>query len=189
MFDAIVLAGGRAARLGGADKPALEVGGASLLDRSVAAVSSAGRVVVVGPEHPISARVTWCSEQPAGAGPVAAIAAGLALVEDEVVVVLAADLPWIAPAVPRLIAALGASDVAVLVDATGRRNYLAAAWRRRALSAAVDDIGGLVGAPARALFSGVDVVEVPDLSGWGDDCDTWDDLAEARRAHREGTAP
>ena len=48
-FDAIVLAGGRASRLGGAQKPLLEVGGTALLTRTVAAARSAGakRIIVV----------------------------------------------------------------------------------------------------------------------------------------------
>ncbi len=53
-FDAIVLAGGRAARLGGADKPALRVGGSSLLGAvvSAAAAAGAGRCIIVGPPRP-----------------------------------------------------------------------------------------------------------------------------------------
>jgi molybdopterin-guanine dinucleotide biosynthesis protein A len=53
-FDAVVLAGGRAARLGGADKPGLVVGQRTLLGSAVSAVTEAGasRVVVVGPQRP-----------------------------------------------------------------------------------------------------------------------------------------
>jgi len=54
VFDAIVLTGGAASRLGGADKPALEVGGTTLLERVLAAVADAGRIVVVGPARPLS---------------------------------------------------------------------------------------------------------------------------------------
>ena len=56
MFDAILLAGG-GARLGGADKPGLEVGEISLLDRVVAAVAGTARIVVVGPERPLGVAV------------------------------------------------------------------------------------------------------------------------------------
>jgi molybdopterin-guanine dinucleotide biosynthesis protein A len=53
-FDAVVLAGGRAARLGGVDKPRLVVGQRTLLGSVVSAVTEAGasRVVVVGPQRP-----------------------------------------------------------------------------------------------------------------------------------------
>ena len=51
---AVVLAGGRAARLGGADKPALVVGGQPLLATAIAAAASAGasQIVIVGPPRP-----------------------------------------------------------------------------------------------------------------------------------------
>ena len=53
-FDAVVLAGGRSTRLGGADKPGLVVGPRTLLGSVVWAVTEAGasRVVVVGPQRP-----------------------------------------------------------------------------------------------------------------------------------------
>lgn len=179
-FDAIVLAGGRARRLGGAAKPQLTVGGRSLLDAVVAAVVDAGRTVVVGPEQPVARPVLWRREEPAGGGPVAAIAAGLPATSAAVVVVLAADLPQIAPAVPHLLAALPAAGVAVLSDVDGRANYLAAAWRRESLQQALAAVGRLDGAPMRVLVGAVPVVAVPDAGGWGRDCDTWDELARAR---------
>jgi len=54
-FGMIVLAGGRAARLGGADKPGLVVGGRTLLTAVLAAGAGAGArpVIVVGPYRPI----------------------------------------------------------------------------------------------------------------------------------------
>ena len=50
-FDAVVLAGGAARRLGGTDKPALRVDERTLLEHVVAAVAGAGRIVVVGPRR------------------------------------------------------------------------------------------------------------------------------------------
>ena len=178
MFDAIVLAGGAAARLGGADKPALDVGGASLLDRVLAAVAEAGRIVVVGPTRSVARPVIWCREEPPGGGPVAALAAGVSHVEADVLLSLAADLPWIGPAVPVLCAALAGStaDCAALVDGDGRVNYLAAAWRRASLVRALTALDEPAGAAMRALVSTVTLLEVPDEGGWGLDCDTWDDI-------------
>lgn len=185
--DAIILAGGAARRLAGADKPGLEVDGRSLLDRVLAACAGASRVVVVGPERALAAEVTWTREEPPGAGPVAAIAAGLPLTEAPLVVLLAADLPWIAPALPVLLEAID-GDAAALVDADGRRNLLAAAWRRASLAAALDRIANPAGARVRALYEGVACADVADPEGWGEDCDTWDDLIRARRsARRERT--
>jgi molybdopterin-guanine dinucleotide biosynthesis protein A len=188
VYDAIVLAGGQAARLGGAAKPQLVVGGRSLLDRVLDAVSNAARTVVVGPQQPVGRDVIWGREQPPGGGPVAALAAGVPLTAADVVVVLAADLPWIAPAVPALRAALPASGAAVLTDPSGRANYLAAAWRRGDLVSALQRSGSLSGASMRSVLESVPVVGVPDRAGWGRDCDTWDDLAQARAEGKDADA-
>ncbi|MFE3016873.1 DUF6457 domain-containing protein [Streptomyces sp. NPDC059256] len=76
-FDAIVLAGGRAQRLGGVDKPGLSVGGRTLLDRVLAACRGARRTVVVGGRRGTERPVVWAQENPPGGGPVAALDAGL----------------------------------------------------------------------------------------------------------------
>jgi molybdopterin-guanine dinucleotide biosynthesis protein A len=136
-FDALVLAGGSGRRMreGGVDKAALEVGGVRLLDRVIAAVDGAGRIVVVGPRRPTSPAVVWTIEDPVGAGPAAAIVRGLSLVSAPLVVVLAVDLPFAATVVPRLIAALAdrEPELVVTVDHDGRRQPLIAAYRTAAL--------------------------------------------------------
>lgn len=96
-YDVVVLAGGEARRLGGADKPGLVVGGRTLLERVVAAVPGAGRVVVVGPERDLPG-VVFTREDPPGGGPVPALRAGLREVTAPRVVLLAADLPFLTPA-------------------------------------------------------------------------------------------
>ncbi|MCL2780283.1 MAG: NTP transferase domain-containing protein [Actinomycetia bacterium] len=188
-FDAIVVAGGAGRRLGGLDKPALRIGGRSLLSRALDAVPDAGRVVVVGPTRdeardPGGERLLWCQERPPGGGPLAGLAAGLPLTSAAILVVLAADLPDIAPAVPALLARLTEPgepvDAAVLVDATGRRNLLAAAWRHAPLAAALAAAAPVAGRPMRALESLVRLAEVPDPAGWGADCDTWEDVLALR---------
>ena len=180
-FDAIVLAGGGARRLGGVAKPQVDVGGVTLLDRVVAAVSGAGTVVVVGPHQPVTGAVQWAREEPPGSGPVAGLVAALPFVSAPVVVTLAADLPWIAPAVPLLLDAVPVDGVAVLVDTDGRRNHLAAAWRTSALRDALTSLGEPRGARVGALLRRAPaVVDVRDLDGAGRDCDTWDDVDAAR---------
>jgi molybdopterin-guanine dinucleotide biosynthesis protein A len=189
--DAIVLAGGAGSRLGGTHKPDQLVGSATLLEHVVAAVHGSGTVVVVGPERANIPGVTWCREQPPGGGPVAAIAAGLSHTQADDVLVLAADLPWVAGAIDPLLAALAGAQCAVLVDSAGRRNPLASAWRRPALVRALDRVSPHSGARASALLDGTTIAEVADAGGWGEDCDTPDDLARARRReHRlHGRAP
>jgi molybdopterin-guanine dinucleotide biosynthesis protein A len=182
MFDAIVLAGGAAARLDGADKPALLIGASSMFERVLDAVSDAGRIVVVGPQRPTHRHLIWCVEQPPGSGPLAALAAGVHQVHSEVVLVLAADLPWIGSAVPRLLAAVAEdplSDCAVLV-AAGRRNYLAAAWRRTGLLRALASIPDVHGGAMRQLYAAARTIDVNDDDGAGRDCDTWTDIQQAR---------
>jgi len=53
-FDTVILAGGSAARMAGADKPALTVGGAPMLVSVAQAASAAGtqQLIVVGPRRP-----------------------------------------------------------------------------------------------------------------------------------------
>lgn len=110
-FDAVILAGGAASRLGGADKPALRIGGRSLLDAALDACVGARRTVVVGPDRPVGREVLWTRERPPGAGPAAALAAGMAAgaavgavagnteglstCASPLTIVLAADLPFI----------------------------------------------------------------------------------------------
>ena len=128
---AIVLAGGAGRRLGGRDKPAIAVGGVSMLDRVLAALVGsvdAASTVVVGPagdgvdaenaERKAGDPVARTSaggirrvlEDPPGGGPVAGLAAGLdalRLTYEAGVFVLAGDLPLFnQTAAARLIQAL-----------------------------------------------------------------------------------
>ncbi|GLZ36819.1 NTP transferase domain-containing protein [Actinokineospora sp. NBRC 105648] len=177
MWGAVVLAGGRGARLGGVDKPALVVAGRTLLDRAVDAVAGADPVVVVGPVRPLGTVVRWTREGTPGSGPVAALAAGLAVVDradDAVVVVLAADLPTITRAtVARLRAAVGATG-AVLVDSSGRDQWLLSAWRVGVLRAALPVV--VENASLRGVLSGLGAARVPDVDGSSTDIDTPADL-------------
>ncbi|MEU6927909.1 DUF6457 domain-containing protein [Streptomyces sp. NPDC046374] len=76
-YDAIVLAGGAARRLGGADKPGVRVGGRSLLDRVLTGCRDAGTTVVVADPRTTARPVEWAREDPPGGGPLAALDAGL----------------------------------------------------------------------------------------------------------------
>ncbi|WP_282701137.1 NTP transferase domain-containing protein [Streptomyces sp. CC219B] len=191
-YDAVVLAGGAARRLGGADKPGLRVGGRALLDRVLAACADARTTVVVADPRPTARPVTWEREDPPGGGPLAALAAGLRPTTAGHVVVLSADLPFLdAGTVRRLLAALRdtPADGAVLTDTDGRDQPLVAAYRasalRRALGALTDDRGGgLAGLPLRRLTAALDLIRVPDPVA-SFDCDTWDDIATARARIRE----
>lgn len=176
---AIVLAGGTSGRLGGLDKTALELGGVPLLDRVLAALP--GPAVVVGPARPTLRPVRWIREEPAGGGPLAALAAGLAHVGDGPVLVLAADLPFLTTEALTVLVRAGAGhDGAVAVDAAGHQQDLLSCWSAARLRAALPD--QLDGGRLRAVTGALDGVRVV-LGGhpppWWD-CDTPQSWEQAR---------
>ncbi|WP_327316448.1 NTP transferase domain-containing protein [Streptomyces sp. NBC_01235] len=190
-YDAVVLAGGGARRLGGADKPGVRVGGRALLDRVLGACADARTTVVVAAPRPTARPVRWAREDPPGAGPVAALDAGVRHTAADDVLVLSADLPFLAAdTVRRLLTALraGGAEGVLLTDADGRDQPLVAAYRtaalRRELAVLTTDHGGLTGLPLRRLTAGLDLTRVPDPVA-SFDCDTWDDIATARARIRE----
>ena len=190
-YDAVVLAGGAARRLGGADKPALALGGRTLLDRVLAVCADAERTVVVGPRRPTDRPVRWAREEPPGGGPLPALAAGLAALtgpdRPPVVLVLAADLPFLTPdTVAALTGALTEDcDGVLLTDSGGRDQPLAAAYRaeplRREAALLRSEHGTLSGLPLRLLTAELALCRIADPTGRDSfDCDTWDDVAVAR---------
>src|SRR3954468_13835031 len=135
-YTAVVLAGGKAARLGGQAKPQLEVGGRPMLATVLVAVADASAKVVVGPAQPVPAGVLLVREQPPGGGPVAALRAGLAEVSTDVVALLAGDLPFLTGALVAELRARLTADGVLVVDDGGRDQYLLGVWRTAALRAA-----------------------------------------------------
>ncbi|MEU2108104.1 NTP transferase domain-containing protein [Streptomyces sp. NPDC019507] len=191
-YDAIVLAGGAARRLGGADKPGVSVGGRTLLDRVLTASRGAGRTIVVGGRRPTARPVTWTLEAPPGGGPLAALHAGLRRSGAPTVVVLSADLPFLDEGtVRRLLDALedGGREGALLVDADGRDQPLVAAYRaeplHRELALLATEHGGLTGLPVRLLTGELDLDRVSARPLAAYDCDTWEDIVTARARIRE----
>jgi len=186
--DAIVLAGGRATRMGGVDKPGIVVGGRSMLEAAIEAVAGCVRTVVVGPHRAdLGPGIRQVQEVPAGSGPVAAIATGLRALGEcdfpaDLVVVLAADMPFLtAAAVEQLIshATATGSEAVFATDESGRPQYLVGVWRRTALLAGLDRLEALVNQPMKALIP-ARTATMP-LEGAGD-CDTPEDIARAQAA-------
>jgi molybdopterin-guanine dinucleotide biosynthesis protein A len=177
VYAAVVLAGGAGRRLGGVVKPALRLGGRSLLDRVLTAVPDAWARVVVGPPElsaDLPAGVLLTREEPAGGGPVAACAAGIALLPPEAtyVALLAADLPFLTTdAVSAICVAATAQGVdgAVFVDEAGRRQSLCGVWRVAALASRLAAVkaqrGRLDGASLRELLDGLHVAELSTVAG------------------------
>lgn len=179
-FDAIVLAGGRARRLGGASKPDVEVGGVALLDHALTAVAGASQVVVVGPPQVARPGVATVLEDPPDGGPVAGLAAGLDALPAggaDLVVVLACDVPGAGPVLPALLAAAAATvDGARMVGTDGRPQHLVAVYRRASLRAALDRLPAVHGAAMHRLVEGLRLVDVADDEGATVDADTWADV-------------
>jgi molybdopterin-guanine dinucleotide biosynthesis protein A len=178
-----VLSGGGAARLGGADKASIEVGGRTLLEHTLAALADVAEVVVVGAEVPTSRPVTFTREDPPGGGPAAGLLAGLRHFSrtPEQVVVLAVDMPLVSrDTVVRLVDAADA-DGAVLVDPAGKRQHLCAVYSVAALERRRPQEGADHGLSMRALVAGLRLTEVATVGDETRDLDTWDDLAELRQ--------
>ncbi|WP_312856304.1 molybdenum cofactor guanylyltransferase [Nocardioides pelophilus] len=179
-FAAIVLAGGQATRLGGADKATIEIHGRSLLEHTLDAVIDAAEVVVVGQHVPTDRPVTFVVEDPQYGGPVAGLLTGrdALLRAFPWVVVLAVDMPFLTAATLRRMhdAAVG-HDGAVLADPEGRRQ-LAFLVDTDRLDQVRPDREAQHGHPLWPMLEPLDLVVVPALAREHRDIDTWTDLRD-----------
>lgn len=116
---ALILAGGRATRMGGVDKRGLVVEGRTIFARQceVLAPRVAEIVVSVAAGAPATSGYRTVHDAVEGAGPLAGIAAGLAAARTPWVIVVAADMPYVAGALVDRMLAAATDDV----DAVGLR--------------------------------------------------------------------
>ncbi|MGW7351363.1 DUF6457 domain-containing protein [Streptomyces sp. NPDC054784] len=186
-YDAIVVAGGGARRLGGADKPALTVGGRALLDRVLAACRDAATTVVVGPRRPAYRPVVRVREDPPGGGPLAALDAGLRHTGRDTVLVLSADVPFLRRSTVRELLDVRDGDDGTVAVRGDRDQPLVAAYRaeplRRELALLRTEYDRLGGLPLRLLLPGLRLRRT--AAADAADCDTWEDVAAARARIRE----
>jgi len=209
-FDTLILAGGRASRMGGVDKAGLAVSATPMLVSVAQAAAAAGasRLIIVGPTRAgavhdgvatLAAGRTgwlgWVQEEPPGSGPVAGLRRGLASVAAPWLVLLAADLPFLTAAHIRELLGAGLRTArdpelrpgVVCTDPTGLPQWLTSCWQTSSLRAA---LAAYSGDSLRGVLASLDPaairLEVPagDPPPWLD-CDTPDDLATARRAWTE----
>lgn len=198
--SAVVLAGGRGSRLGGVRKAELLVDGTPLLVHVLAGVAGCAQRIVVGfPDLDVPAGVELTREDPPGAGPAAAIGAGVARIRPETdwLLVLACDQPGAGAIVPPLIEAARAARADIesifartapdaaqaarapaggAVGAAGRVEWLAGIHRLDALRGVIAARGEtLADSSVRRLFAPLNQATIPAPPGSTRDIDTWDD--------------
>lgn len=185
VYDAIIVAGGRASRLGGIDKTSLEFEGVPLIRRALEAVETAARTCVVGGDTlSLPARAERVRESPPWGGPAAAVAAGIAALRDSTspfTAVTASDLPRVGEAMPALLAASDELpddiDGVLAVDGSGQRQPLLAVYRTAALRRAVAGVPSPENLPVRRLLETLTLRELALPDEWCADIDTPEDAA------------
>jgi molybdopterin-guanine dinucleotide biosynthesis protein A len=197
-FDAIILAGGRSSRLGGVPKAGLVFEGATLLERTCSALAAARHLTVVGPEPDHAQRPaggppwSFVREEPAFAGPAAALVAGFRAgagaragggAGSSWCVVVACDMPRVAELLAVLLAEAGrdGGDSSLVAVDDGREQPLAALYRSEDLRGAIDAVlarGSADNLSMRSLLATVRTRPVPVPPGTTRDVDTWADARE-----------
>jgi molybdopterin-guanine dinucleotide biosynthesis protein A len=133
---AAIIAGGPARRLGGATKPLLEIAGRAVADRQLAVLRPifSRLLVVANDPAPWRARgVEVVPDRVTGAGPLAGISAALAVASDqEAVVCLAGDLPFLSPALLTALRDRAPEAEALAPRPAGRAEPLCARYAVRA---------------------------------------------------------
>lgn len=190
-WSAIVLAGGRGTRMGGADKAQLMIDGRTSLDLLLDSLPDGVLALVVGPKRQTAKSVIFLQEDPPGGGPLAAIEAAMSHVTTQFVAIIAVDMPFAVPVIARALQTLQVTeaDACVPIDRQGRAQYLCAAWRTSALQASITRIGACAGLPARVIYEGASLMSLDLHASEGNepdallDLDTPSDLA--RLTHEE----
>jgi molybdopterin-guanine dinucleotide biosynthesis protein A len=132
---AAILAGGRAARFGGRDKSALLVGGRSILERQITELLDVahevllvgGKTSMLGRSHP---GVRLVPDRARGCGPLGGLDAALAAARDDVVAVVACDMPYVTAALLRHLLDLTREAEAVVPRTERGYHPLCAAYTR-----------------------------------------------------------
>lgn len=174
---ALILTGGTADRLGGADKATIEIDGTTLLEHVLVALEAAEQTVVVGPRVTTSRPVTWAREEPAGGGPVAGLVAGYRALASapELLAVAAVDMPRLsADTFLRLARAAEGVDGAFLVS--GGRRHLAGLLRPATMTWPSPEQAH--GMPVHRFLQPYELAEVPAIGAEARDVDTWRDVED-----------
>ena len=169
----IVLTGGTSKRFG-SDKSEALLNGRTLLEYLTEGLSN---LVIVGPKTDIEA--VYVREEPAGAGPVAGIGAGMNAVDTDLVSIFATDMPFVPRVQPQLLKSL-INDAALPMDCDGFVQPLAGVYRTEKLRAALESLGNLENRSVKELISKLNIDRVPLVeTEFLLDIDTKEDLAKA----------
>jgi molybdenum cofactor guanylyltransferase len=168
-ISVLVLAGGASRRMG-RDKRLASVDGEPMLLRTLARLGDGPVVLTIDagdpPAVPLPVNVRVVADTRPGEGPLAALGSGLLAVSGPIALVVAADMPWIEPAVLHLLAQHltdePAANVACLADEAGPRPLPLAVRRQPVLAR----LSPLLDRGERRLRSLLDRALVLPLSLW-----------------------
>ena len=185
-LSAIILTGGSSRRFG-SDKSLAMLEGKTLLTHLLTDLAVNIEVVIVGPIFESQLRsLKFVRENPAGGGPVAAVDAGLAMINTEFVALIATDMPFAAAVIHELANSLETSrDGLVPLDAEGFPQTLCAIYRTDALKQAIERLGNPQGCSMRSLTALLHLKEIeltPALQSRLLDIDTREELQQASTA-------
>lgn len=167
------------------------INGVAMIERVLRPVPRESQIIVVG-EYPagLEREVLVTREEPAGAGPLAALAAGLAYVSSEVFLLLATDMPFAGDLGMKLVGILEAEsadiDAVVAVDRDSHAQPLCAAYRTKAARAALTRIGKIDNGSMKRLLAELRFQNYEENDAWTlSDVDTIANLQEAQIHARE----
>lgn len=131
-FSVAILIGGDSSRMG-KDKATFEVDGVAMANRVSQAAESAGasEILLIGGTSARAKKLngTWKKDSFPGEGPLGGVITALKSAENDSVVVLSCDMPFITGAViESLVRGLG--DAQASVGRTDRLNWLCSAWSK-----------------------------------------------------------
>lgn len=192
-----ILAGGRGSRLGGVDKASLVVGGRTLLERQLTGVGPLAReILVVANDDTLAGdpRYRVILDPDPHAGVLPALLAALDAATSELLLLIACDMPFVAPGVAEELVRFADGYDAVVPDVEGHLQPMLAVYRVEPCRAAIrpglavgnrrmisflDDVKTFT-VPERALLS-----VTPNVRRSFMNVNTPEDLEEAQRIYAE----
>lgn len=127
---AVILAGGASRRMGRC-KALLPVDGQTMLARTRALLTGFDEVLLSANDPALESDLVRVADRWPDAGPLAGLHAALCRTKKEALLCLPCDLPYLSPAVPRLLLEAMPEEAAVLIcrDSTGRLHPLCGIYR------------------------------------------------------------